>query len=214
MLQTLKNNPEARILLTSQTHVALDNAVERLLKIDKAIKIVRIGRLEDERIAKSIAGLLLENQMDDWRKDVLKQGRTFVERWARERGISQQYFEIASGLRRLSLSTNAIADRQVAVREREEQLHDLIGTNPLLTEAPDKPRKQGSSEEVLQLQQEIARLKTELIALRREQKRLREELSGADPMLPEILELSGRELESWAETFSPKRQRARRLSNW
>jgi len=204
VLQTLKNNPEARILLTSQTHVALDNAVERLLKIDKAIKIVRIGRLEDERIAKSIAGLLLENQMDDWRKDVLKQGRTFVERWARERGISQQYFEIASGLRRLSLSTNAIADRQVAVREREEQLHDLIGTNPLLTEAPDKPRKQGSSEEVLQLQQEIARLKTELIALRREQKRLREELSGADPMLPEILELSGRELESWAETFSPQ----------
>ena len=70
ILQALKANPEARILLTSQTHVALDNAVERVQKINKEIRIVRIGRLEDDRIAKSISGLLLENQMDDWRADV------------------------------------------------------------------------------------------------------------------------------------------------
>lgn len=201
--QTLKANPAARILLTSQTHVALDNAVERLQKIDKTIRTVRIGRLEDDRIAKSVAGLLLENQMDDWRKDLLERGRHFLEQWAHKRGISQKYFEIASNLRKLSLSNNAIKDRQTTVKEREEQLKELLGTNPLLKDEPEK-RRLGSSEEILQIQQEIARLKTELAVIRKEQKKVKEELVGADPMLDEIMELPEPDLEGWAETFSPQ----------
>ena len=41
--QTLKQNPRARILLTSQTHVALDNAVERLRTLAPTFRIVRLG---------------------------------------------------------------------------------------------------------------------------------------------------------------------------
>jgi superfamily I DNA and/or RNA helicase/serine/threonine protein kinase len=204
VLQTLRLNPEARILLTSQTHVVLDNAVERLLKINRDTRIVRIGRLEDERIAKSISGLLLENQMDDWRDDVLNRSRAFLEEWANTRGISRHYFEIASALRKLSLAQQAIADRQGAVGDRESQLKELIGTNPLLKDGQRQSPVRVSSDEVTQIQEEIARLKTELSAVRKEDKKLRDQLKDLDPMLPEILELPERELEAWAESFSPK----------
>ena len=204
ILQALKANPEARILLTSQTHVALDNAVERVQKINKEIRIVRIGRLEDDRIAKSISGLLLENQMDDWRVDVLNRSRTFLEAWANARGISRHYFEIASALRRLNLANQAIADRQLAVGEREGQLKELIDTNPLLKDGPQHVSADISPDEVAQIQEEIARLKTEISALRKEDKRLREQLVRLDPIVPEILERPEKELEAWAESFSPK----------
>src|SRR5690606_9695555 len=41
--QTLDATPDARILLVSQTHAALDNALERLLKVDSNVSCVRIG---------------------------------------------------------------------------------------------------------------------------------------------------------------------------
>jgi len=204
ILQVLKASPEARILLTSQTHVALDNAVERLQKITDDTRVVRIGRLEDERIAKSIAGLLLENQMDDWRTDVLNRSRKFLDDWANAHGISRHYFEIASALRRVSLASQAIADRQLAVHERQAQLKELIGTNPLLKDGEQHSPPGVSSDELAQIQEDIARLKTDLSALRKEDKKLKDQLGTLDPMLSEILELPEGELEAWAESFSPQ----------
>ena len=46
VLQTLKQKPDARILLSSQTHVALDNALERIQAKNPNLKLVRIGNHE------------------------------------------------------------------------------------------------------------------------------------------------------------------------
>src|SRR6185437_4761703 len=43
VLQAIRSNPDCRILLASQTHVDLDNALERLLISDSDISCVRIG---------------------------------------------------------------------------------------------------------------------------------------------------------------------------
>ncbi|MGH8527351.1 MAG: AAA domain-containing protein, partial [Gammaproteobacteria bacterium] len=42
--QELRHNPLSRILLTSQTHVALDNALERLRELPGDPRLVRLGR--------------------------------------------------------------------------------------------------------------------------------------------------------------------------
>src|SRR5262245_62521762 len=60
VLQTLRRSPGSRLLITSQTHVALDNAIERIVQADKAIPILRIGRAGDDRIAESVREFLLE----------------------------------------------------------------------------------------------------------------------------------------------------------
>jgi serine/threonine protein kinase len=100
--QSLARTPGARILLTSQTHVALDNAVERLNRAGTGFRIVRIGKSDNPRISKDVEQLLLDNQIDDWRKEVLDRGRQYLAGWANDNRISQADFTIATLLRQLS----------------------------------------------------------------------------------------------------------------
>lgn len=44
ILQTIQQNPDVRILLSSQTHVALDNALERIQAENPNLKLVRIAQ--------------------------------------------------------------------------------------------------------------------------------------------------------------------------
>jgi len=87
ILQTLKKDPEAKILLSSQTHVALDNALERLQKMDSNLKLIRIGN--HERVSDSVSSLLLENQMEKWQKNALEHGKIFLSNWSASNEISQ-----------------------------------------------------------------------------------------------------------------------------
>ena len=61
--QTLLRNPEAKILITSQTNLAVDNALERL-KGKKMVRPIRIGNIEkfeDE------GKIYAKDRLDEWR---------------------------------------------------------------------------------------------------------------------------------------------------
>jgi serine/threonine protein kinase len=90
ILQTLQNNPETRILLSSQTHVALDNALERIQEHRK-LKLVRIGN--HEKVAENIHALMLEEQRQQWQKQAVENGEKFLTEWATQQGFSQLELE-------------------------------------------------------------------------------------------------------------------------
>lgn len=69
----LKENPEARILLASQSHVAVDHALLNITKYIGNKKAIRIGRLE--KIAEESESLLMTNQVNDWVANVRKESR-------------------------------------------------------------------------------------------------------------------------------------------
>lgn len=70
-LQILKKNPEARILLTSQSNIAVDHALAQIAKAggDSTPEMVRIGR--SEKIAQGGQNWTLEGRARIWRQDVL-----------------------------------------------------------------------------------------------------------------------------------------------
>lgn len=78
VLQIFDRDPEARILLTSQSHVAVDNALNRILQLndDKGIKkdlrsrSIRVGR--EEKIDKQLKNILLKKQLRAWRDEIVK----------------------------------------------------------------------------------------------------------------------------------------------
>lgn len=125
--QELRRNPDARILVSSQTHAALDNVLERLgeLAVEPPLHLLRVGRLGDERIARGVEPLLLSAQLGDWRKAVMRNGRAYLRDWAKARNISYRGVEIAMRLDELA----ALLDAQSAVThrgvEQEERLHAL-----------------------------------------------------------------------------------------
>ena len=84
--QTLSRNPHARILLTSQTHTALDNALQRLLDGDPNLKALRIGH-DDERVSPSSRKLLLQSRAEKWKVDAERLSDGFLQRWALTNGV-------------------------------------------------------------------------------------------------------------------------------
>jgi serine/threonine protein kinase len=75
--QTLRINPAARILLVSQTHVAVDNALERLAA--SGVKgMVRLARPE-RKLSSATESFRLDLQAEQWREDVRTRSVEFLE---------------------------------------------------------------------------------------------------------------------------------------
>ncbi len=141
ILQTLQQNPEARILLSSQTHVALDNALERIQIRNPNLKLIRIGN--HERVSEGVRSLLLEEQMERWRADALSKGREFLANWSVNNGISQEELEKAvlfQELRNIVLNIEALR-KELASRKQEREENFPVINNSKERKAQRKPIK-------------------------------------------------------------------------
>ena len=71
ILQILKGNPESRILLSSQSNVAVDHALTQVAKAaeDALPEMVRLGRME--KIGLDGRNWTIEQRADSWRQEVL-----------------------------------------------------------------------------------------------------------------------------------------------
>lgn len=141
ILQTLQQNPKARILLSSQTHVALDNALERIQSKNLELKLIRIGNYE--RVAEGVHSLLLEEQMEKWREDALAKGRDFLASWSANNGISQEDLEKAVlflELKNIVLSLDILRVELESRKQEREESFPII-ENLKERQAPRKSAK-------------------------------------------------------------------------
>jgi len=106
IVQLLAGRPEARVLLSSQTHVAVDNAVTKLAQLAD-LRIVRVGRAE--RIDPSAASLTPERQLVLWKKEASTRAKAWLRDWGLGRGISPKALGAYS----------AAAEFRVGEQERE-----------------------------------------------------------------------------------------------
>ena len=72
MVQWLQRFAEHRILISSQTHIALDNVLQGVASLDRTIEMIRIGRSEDPKISDESKKLLLEQRVETWISEVRK----------------------------------------------------------------------------------------------------------------------------------------------
>ncbi len=104
ILQLIHRDPSVRILLTSQTHVALDNALERVKELSTEAKVVRIGRRTDPRVAESVKSVLLETKAEEWLQEVRENSEAFLGRWASEHQIDRSEIDLGIAVSRLRLA--------------------------------------------------------------------------------------------------------------
>jgi len=160
---------------------------------------VRIGDVENSRISAGSNDLLLSNQMEAWRTEALKKGSQFIEDWAVKHNISKRDFDISTSLRKLSLANEAAKQLAALISLREKQMADLVGTNPLAT----THNETRDPEEIAQIKEDMAKLRTDLKGYNSEQVGLKDSLRKLDSMLDEIVELPDEELRVWAEDYCP-----------
>lgn len=112
--QFLRANPGRRVLIVSQTHVAVDNALIRLAA-SSSDGLVRLGAVDDPRINESVRPLLLDQQMDRWAISVRRAAETHIQKQAAGLGLSPEHLQACLTLQELA-----------AVRREEERVHDFI----------------------------------------------------------------------------------------
>jgi serine/threonine protein kinase len=99
--QELKRDPQQKILLVSQTHVALDNALTRLSKEIGLEDVVRLGRVDDDRISESNKKFLLDNQLLVWKNKLLESSTKFALDLAKVQGIAYEQAVLLIKLKQL-----------------------------------------------------------------------------------------------------------------
>ncbi|WP_368293089.1 AAA domain-containing protein [Dehalobacter sp. TBBPA1] len=88
--QVLQKEPKARILISSQSHVAVDHVLKGITKYIEGKLPIRLGRRE--RISIDSESLLIENQLRTWEKEVQNKSETGIENYLKEElGCSEQF---------------------------------------------------------------------------------------------------------------------------
>ena len=105
--QEVKRDPTIQILLVSQTHVALDNALERLTA-NGMTDCVRLGLADDKRIAEGSKKLLVDVQMREWMHKLRQDSDGFIESEALKAGVGVQEARALLTVRELQSLQNTI----------------------------------------------------------------------------------------------------------
>lgn len=195
VLQTFKANPNARVLLTSQTHVALDNSLERIVgQSGMLVNAVRIGQEDDERIAATTRKLMLDAKLPEMRKQALAAGRAFMERWALEHDLNVRDVRRAMALERHAYLRTRLEDVEGGMKALEPQLSDAN-------------RKTLSAEESTALEEQFEGLSRDRDGLERVLKESRKDLEtyvDSKEELKEFVECSAEDLREWADAYAAR----------
>ncbi len=142
ILQTLRETPNARILLCSQTNVAIDNALERLVELrpsaSNTFEVVRLGT-NDERIADAVEPLRLARRLQAWTAEVTAKVEAFAEERAISEGLDRHTVivgmlleKLLAAQKRLSSLDAQIAEEQMALDIKLKTKGSAVNVNPRL----------------------------------------------------------------------------------
>lgn len=206
VLQFLKEHPQSRILISSQTHNAVDNALEKIRSVknnDETLKAVRIARKDDERVSNKVKDLMLGGLVDTWLEKINEKSSKYLEQWANDNNVDKSEVE-------LGLSVKILRERLVSymdlVEKRAESLEDQRELSILIIEA----KKEQSLPDELELLEfnknqveiKLREIEADLVSARRLHRKAQREVSTSFPVEgPTLCELSMRELEEWEDEF-------------
>lgn len=210
--QFLDGDPARRILLVSQTHVALDHALSEVLSKDSNVKVVRIGSGSYE-LKDSVRSCSIEYRGRALQKMVQKQAREYVIREANMLNVDikeiQQGIDSVEVLRCRKLVNDA--ESEIAKIEREmKQLNTSTekGTGGVTTMDLDS------------IKSRMRTLEDQLFEYRERQKRVQAELRLANSRLAEsgedgkeLVKLDDDSLDEWCDELlkGDKKEKIRKL---
>lgn len=200
VVQWLRRDPDLRILLTSQTHVALDNAITGISKLSPGLKIVRVvgpmGGAKVEGIAQSYQ---VENLLRSWQKEAVNSGTKFLEEFAKKNGIATN--ELAFGV----LLKELIIYRKNLNREKDEKYLkeielDQVGEFEIGGVQSSSETTRQVTEE---LNTELKKISANIKAIEKQINRIENDLINLNELGKELILESNEELNEWVDEYLP-----------
>jgi serine/threonine protein kinase len=197
--QIVSQNPDAQILLASQTHVALDNALRRLLDSGEDISCVRIGSGSRE-VDTRVASFSLERRSEKLRAQVAASARSYLESRAVQAGIDSREVELGLAVLELTTKARELARTQQLSVEADASLQALQ-TNIETDNARSTSERSSLLVRLRVLEEESQRLASDIVVLKAEQDAARKTLASFGSEGVTLASQPLNELEEWAEVL-------------
>lgn len=219
VLQHIKEDSNSRVLVTSQTHSALDNAIERIRELGAthhiSMRLVRIGWRRDPRISDRVRDLLLENCVGDWLADVRARSDEFLEEWTNGRDVNKEDVHLAMALSRLHVALDAeetvvtaadkVRTELETARKEEDELQDDKNAGDKYTVARRRTRELAGEARALAVRVEHAKA---------EVRDAKTAVAAFGEIGTELIDFDAGELRDWEEELlgdAPESKQLRRL---
>ena len=206
VLQFLEKHPDAKILISSQTHNAVDNALEKIRLVknnDESLKAVRIARKDDERVSKKLTDLMLDGLVDTWLDKTSEKSSKYLEQWATENGVDTKEVELGLSVKILKeklISFLNLIDKKSASTQELHRLTDLISEAKKSEKIPDELETLEFNKN--QIEVSLREIEADLVNSRREHRKSQKEITKKFPNEGSSLcELGVQELEEWEDEF-------------
>jgi hypothetical protein len=156
--QELAARPKSRILVASQTNVALDNALVRIADHVDVGRILRLADRHASRVAGDAQHLLIDAQVERWIDASRGASRRKFEAWCASHGLKPTELELAGGLSEIArLRDAAIASEKLA-GEHEVNLANWV-------DDPAHGDRSDLEAEIEHLHERVARLRRDSRAI-------------------------------------------------
>lgn len=201
ILQELQRNPRARVLVSSQTHIAIDNALERLAEKKGTHKLLRIANELAAGVGGAAMPYVLEKQLHEWRQEVLESAANGLDSWARNRGIQPEDARVGSLIRRLR---NSLLQTEAQKRKKDAQantLKELEGQQARATVLGDRRDEGVAQQAIAECKTTLRLIDQDIRSYQKEQEQLRSEIEKIRPDAASLTRLPPSELDEWADVF-------------
>lgn len=205
VLQELERDPKSKILVTSQTHNAIDNALERIRELksdDQNLRAVRIGRRDDSRISNGTKDLLLDGLVATWLANVKQRATSFLDEWSEKNNVDKKEVELGLAVRSLRLG---LEEYRKLLNDRESLQMDIDS----LEEAIKKMKSNAASPSELSLPifnrdkslDNLRELDERIVRTRRSYRDSQAQLETSFPDWKDLPLSSPEELHEWEKEF-------------
>ena len=121
--QYLNENPGARVLLAAQTHIAIDHVIEKLLQVEEiAGKIVRIARIDEDKVSEKAREVLLQSCLSRWCFVTAETSRQFMRERGKCAGFDAGEVELSIRLEALILACELLRKLETNLVSEENKL--------------------------------------------------------------------------------------------
>jgi serine/threonine protein kinase len=194
--------PNAKILLTAQTHVAVDNALEKISEIAPGLRLLRIAADESD-VSPKLTRFLLDSQFEIWRNDVEAASDRWIKKLAERNNVQVEEVTLGCDLREYASIRDRIARVEVERKEVWAKKQELDST-PLTTRTAE--------EELFLVTERLQRLRDEEAHLSSEIKVVSKRIHNSplfksgffEEKVSVFFEKSASELNDWADILIGK----------
>lgn len=121
--QILNKNKNSRILISSQSNVAVDHALIKIKEVLPDISMMRVGRRE--KLSENVHGYMIEEFLEEWTNTVIEKSKAYLDEFKMQVQINQSIVDKYNLINEIENLKNEIRNIDNKILDKETKLDEV-----------------------------------------------------------------------------------------